>query len=623
MVKIYDSWDSAYKSRFGALPAGTACAFSVRLPKNIPHDLPPVMVVFRTGFKERYIMLNEEASGDDYIEYRGEYTPKNTGLHQYYFMLVNGMRRAYIKRQGPNLGVLGEGELFQLTVYDKAFSTPDFIKGGILYQIFPDRFCKSGKPHPNVPEDRVLREDWDGTPYYRPDEQGRVRNNDYFGGDLEGITGKLDYLKGLGVTCIYLNPVFESHENHRYSTADYRKIDPLLGTNEDFRRLCEKAGGMGIAVVLDGVFSHTGADSVYFNKNGRYGVQGAYFTKSSEFYPWYSFSSWPEQYDAWWGFPTLPNVNENRPEYTAFICGEGGVIDYWLSLGASGWRLDVADELPDEFLDRLRRSVKKNGPEKFLLGEVWEDASNKVSYGAQRRYLLGDQLDSTMNYPFRDAIIGYILGMNAHEFENRILTILENYPKPAVDTLMNMLSTHDIERAVTVLGGPSADGKDRDWQAAQRLSPAEYELGKKRLKCAMVLQFFLPGVPSIYYGDEAGLQGYKDPFNRRCYPWGGADEELTDFVRRLAKIRRRCDLFRDGEMKFLFSDADMVAFTRFRHEEKRAVIVVLNKGAAPRSLRSDSEIIRRFKLYEIVRGSLVNGTLELPPYDYAVARMEM
>ena len=254
--------------------------------------------------------------------------------------------------------------------------------------------------------DRTIREDWGGQPYWRPNERGEVTNSDYFGGTLRGIEEKLPYLKSLHVTCLYLNPIFEAHSNHRYNTADYTKIDPVLGTEEDFQSLCAAAGRLGIRVMLDGVFSHTGSDSVYFNRQGRYPQPGAYQSQQSPYFSWYHFISWPEKYHSWWGFETLPEVEETDNNYNKYINGRQGVVRKWLKKGASGWRLDVADELPDSFLDQLTEAAKEEKPDAVVLGEVWEDATTKESYGSRRRYLLGRQLDSVMNYPFRNAVFG-------------------------------------------------------------------------------------------------------------------------------------------------------------------------------------------------------------------------
>ncbi len=368
MRYFYNSWDSAYKSHFGAIARNQSCQFTIRLPEETPLDFSPVLVVFRTGFKERFLPMNVKEHENGYVTYTTDLIPKYSGVHYYYFSYTSNGVRHYIKRGDACHGTLDQGEMFQLTVYSEDYQTPQFLKGGVMYQIFPDRFCSSGKMHDNVPSDRVMRE-WGELPYYKPDQNGHVWNNDYFGGDLDGIRSKLDYLKDLGVTCIYLNPIFESHENHRYNTANYRKVDPLLGTNEDFRELCKAAKTRGISVILDGVFSHTGADSIYFNKFGRYPTPGAYQSEKSPYYSWYHF--WGnKEYESWWGIDTLPNVDENNPSYTKYICGDDGVLDYWLSLGAAGYRLDVADELPDEFLDNLRACVKKFDEEKIVIGEV-------------------------------------------------------------------------------------------------------------------------------------------------------------------------------------------------------------------------------------------------------------
>ena len=619
MTPIYDTWNLNYKSIFGAIKRAKTCKFSIRLPKNITLDFPPVLVLFRTGFKERFLNMELTDETDDYNQYSTSYTPRYTDVHYYYFSYTSGGIRHYIKKINCHLGNIDDGDLFQLTVYDENYNTPDFLKGGVMYQIFPDRFCKSGKVHEGVPSDRVMRE-WGETPYYRPDQNGHVWNNDYFGGDFAGIQSKLGYLHDLGVTCIYLNPIFESHENHRYNTANYMKADPLLGTNDDFEELCTEAKKYGISVILDGVFSHTGADSVYFNKFNRYETAGAFNTKESPYYKWYSFINYPDVYEAWWGIDTLPNVWENNESYTEFICGDEGVLKYWLSKGASGWRLDVADELPDQFLNNLRRSVKDYGEDKIVIGEVWEDASNKESYGVKRRYLLGKQLDSVMNYPFREAIISYVKGGSVKNFIYSIMTIVENYPKPTVDVLMNFVSTHDIERAINRLGGENCDDKSKDWMAEKYLNEQQYANGKNMLKSAMALMFFLPGVPSIYYGDEAGLQGYKDPFNRRCYPWGNEDTELIEYVSELSRIRKSIPNMKEGRTYFVLNDNDIfdervVAFTR---QGDTDYIVFVNRSCDDIRIENISGLLTRFTDFAPLCGYFENDTVEIQPYGYTI-----
>ncbi len=615
MTHLYNSWDRKYKEPFGALRRGDSCQFRIRIPQETHLDYAPVLVVFRTGFKERFLQMNLEGTEDGYAVYTTTLQPKYSGIHYYYFAYTSNGIRHYIKRGDACHGTLDMGEMFQLTVFGQRYQTPDFLKGGIMYQIFPDRFCNSGKPHENIPEGRVMRE-WGELPYYKPDQNGHVWNNDYFGGDLEGIRSKLPYLKDLGVTCIYLNPIFESHENHRYGTANYRNVDPLLGTNEDFRALCEDAKAQGISVILDGVFSHTGADSVYFNRYGRYAEPGAYQDEPSPYDSWYHF--WGnKEYESWWGIDTLPNVDENNPSYTQYICGDDGVLAYWMSLGAAGFRLDVADELPDLFLDNLRDCVKNYDEEKIVIGEVWEDASNKEAYGVKRRYLLGDQLDSVMNYPFREAIIAYIKGEEPQRFRDRIMGILENYPKCTIDVLMNFVSTHDIERAINRFGGQPCDDKSKDWMAEHPLAPEEYARGKAMLKSAMVLQFFLPGVPSIYYGDEVGLQGWKDPFNRQCYPWGHEDMDLLDFTKQLSHIRRSHDVFTAGEMEFLVLEQQVLGFSRYDAETGYSVIILLNRSEETQTIQLSDMRFSAYAFSNVISGICNDTYVQLPAHGYA------
>lgn len=619
---IFDCFDNEYKHPFGALRRGQPSIYNIRLPKTM-HVTDLTLVMFRPGYKERFIeLVLQDESGNDNI-YSCCFTPNNVGIHHYYFTCVLDGRRRYIKRRGASEGVFEGEELFQLTVFDENLYTPLFIRGGIMYQIFPDRFCKSGKPHENVPTDRIMRDDWYATPYYKPDEKGIVRNNDYFGGDLQGIIEKLPYIKSLETTVIYLNPIFEAHENHRYNTANYEKIDPLLGTEEDFKELCAKAKEMGISVILDGVFSHTGADSIYFNKFGRYGNNtGAYRDRNSPYYPWYSFTGYPDKYESWWGITTLPNVNENNPEYTNYICGENGILQKWIDLGAQGWRLDVADELPDEFLDNINKAVKAKGGDKIIYGEVWEDASNKESYGVRRRYLIGGQLDSVMNYPFKEAILNYVKYADAKAFTDSIMTILDHYPKPAIDMLMNFLSTHDTERALTRLAGDEIGWNGKDWQAERYLNGQQYMYGISLMKCAMVLQFFLPGIPSVYYGDEAGMEGYRDPFNRRCYPWGRENLDLIEFTRQLGVIRKGTHAFEQGHLMFIEVDDNVCVFARYDKITREAAIIYLNKSTRGRTFDIVNDKTDMF--YDFVpafdrhKKGIKDGKVHVSPFDYAV-----
>ncbi|MFR3551466.1 MAG: glycoside hydrolase family 13 protein [Negativibacillus sp.] len=608
---IYDSRLPIFKEPFGAVAAGTSVRFSICLPK----DLLPCKVEFvlcSDGENDRFFPMELCESNLRFNRYTLTYTPRHPKLHFYYFQVTEADGTLHIIH--ANESMRGELNLhsdryWQLTVYSPSQKRPAALGNGIIYQIFPDRFCNSGSPKQNVPADRTLRTDWGNLPVYLPNEKGEVTNSDYFGGDLAGITQHLDYLAQLGVTCLYLNPIFEAHSNHRYNTADYLHIDPLLGTEEDFAQLCAKAKQYGISVILDGVFSHTGSDSVYFNRNGRYGQHsGAYRDPNSPYREWYTFHRYPDSYESWWGFLTLPNVRENNPQYMDFICDpKTGVLAKWLRLGASGFRLDVADELPDAFLDRVYQTVKSFGEDKIVIGEVWEDASNKISYGNRRRYLLGSQMDGVMNYPFRSSVLDYILSGDPDEFLNDVVSIVENYPPPAMSSMMNSLSTHDTPRAITVLAGESMEGKQRPWQAEHHYLPMDaYRHGQVLLKLASTLQYFLPGVPCLYYGDEAGLSGYADPFNRCCYPWGFENHELVDWFCQLGQLRLSMPFLTEATFMPLAVDHDLCAYIRSQDEQK--LLVAINRAYHPRELSLPSEFASA--QVHLLLGGYENGVLQ-------------
>ena len=609
-MSMFCSRDDRYRSPFGAVAEHTPVHFRLCLPRTL--GCRGAFLVRRAdGGLPRYdgmFWAGMEGEHDEWWECH--FAPEAADLYWYAFMLETDSGKRYLCRDRGGHARLCENleEWWQLTCYEEGFDTPDWLAGGVMYQIFPDRFYRSGREKTNVPTDRMLRDTWGEQPHWRPDEGGVVRNNDFFGGDLAGITEKLEYLQRLGVTCLYLNPIFESHSNHRYDTADYRRIDPLLGTADEFKQLIAEAKKRGIRVMLDGVFSHTGADSLYFNKTGRYGEGGAFRDPTSPYRSWYHFSHWPNGYAGWWGFDTLPEVEELDPSFLDHITGDDGVLRQWMASGVAAWRLDVADELPDGFLEALRVTVKKTDPEAVVLGEVWEDASNKHSYGHRRRYLLGRQLDSVMNYPFRGAILDYLRSGNAADFIERVMSVLENYPPQVVRLLMNSLGTHDTERAITLLGGEPLCGRGRHWQAAQVLSSEQYERGKRLLMLGGVLQYTLPGVPCVYYGDEAGLQGYRDPFNRGCYPWGNEDTELVTWFERLGQCRRQSTAFVEGAFVPLVTDGALVFA---RENETECVMCAVNPTQEQRAIPLPDGWCEGEKL--LGDGAVSNGLLHLPP----------
>lgn len=582
---MFNSRNPVFRYPTGAVANCLPVHFKIDMPRDLRCSAARLLVRDdSTGKIQTLDMFWCGMNGDNHEWWECHFAAQKPGLYFYHFEVTTwrGILNLH-KGFGGDGTVMGNGnEEWQLTVYDRSFHTPDWLAGGIMYQIFPDRFFSSGKPKTNVPTDRRLHENWQEKPEWQPDSTGEVTNSDYFGGDLAGITEKLDYLKSLGVTCLYLNPIFEAHSNHRYNTANYEKIDPLLGNEEDFRILCQEAGKRGIHVLLDGVFSHTGSDSIYFNREGRYPVQGAYNSKESPYYPWYNFQNWPDDYACWWGFKTLPNVTERNPAYNQYINGKGGIIRRWIAAGASGWRLDVADELPDEFLAHLRTAAKIENPEALVLGEVWEDASNKSDYGKRRKFLLGDELDSVMNYPFRNAILGFLRGEDPAQMMEIILNVLENYPPQVIRLLMNHIGTHDTERALTALVGEPVADHDRQWQAKTHLTEEQRELGLKKMKLASLMQYTLPGVPCLYYGDEAGMEGYKDPFNRGTYPWGTENKDLLAWYRKLGKLRRILSCLREGS--FVPLNADDHTMVYVREDSVDAILVALNAGENPRTL---------------------------------------
>ncbi len=613
----FDSRNPLYRNKFGALAEGDTLRLKLLLPQS-------------NRVKKAYLKIQNDATNEtrliemlpaDCLEENRFYECELTlgeGIYWYSFKYSTDHGEFFVTKDEHSLGIVSpKGAAWQITVYKKDYTTPDWLDGGIIYQIFPDRFYNSGKKKQNVPKDRYLNPIWDKQPEYKQGDKFKCLGNDYYGGDLLGIKQKLPYLKSLGVNCIYLNPIFEAHSNHRYNTADYMKIDSLLGTEKDLESLVKAAEKLGIYIILDGVFSHTGDDSIYFNRQSRYKSDGAYNSESSPYSSWFTFKGSRDDYKAWWGILSLPETNENDPDFTEFITGENGVIKHWLRKGIKGFRLDVADELPDEFLDKIRAAVKSENEHNYLLGEVWEDATNKISYDRRRRFLRGNQLDSVMNYPFANAIINYLKGGNSRELIDTVLDILENYPPQAVKLLMNHIGTHDTPRAITLLGSEKPFNSDREWQSKQTLSSEEYKKGVSLLKIAAILQYTLPGIPSLYYGDEAGLQGYGDPFCRATYPWGNEDTELLDFYKKLGKFRRESDVFVSGEFLPVYANFGEIVY--IRKSEKSSVLVAASRWHQQTSVTIPPEFL---KAKVIFGNKPQNQNLILPPYGYTILELK-
>ena len=465
--------------------------------------------------------------------------------------------------------------MIQLLIYQETGNCAKWMHGGIIYHIFVDRFNKSGKcsPKNNV----IMNNDWyGGIPQYADVPGGYVENNMFFGGDLYGIIDKLDYIKELGVNCLYLSPIFDAYSNHKYDTGDYMTVDSMFGTEETLDKLIFEAKRRDIHIILDGVFNHTGADSIYFNKFDNYDTLGAYQSKDSSYYEWYNFRSFPDDYECWWDVKILPRVNSNSPSYQDYILGDFGVVEKWMKKGIDGFRLDVADELSDEFLKKLNSRVKSVNPDGIVYGEVWEDASNKIAYGNRKRYFLGNELDSVMNYPLREAIIKYIKFGDSSCFYDTCKMIYSHYPKHNADLLMNLLGTHDTERILTVLGGESSECYTNEQLSTKKLTKAERKRAVALLKLAYTIVATVPGVPCIYYGDEAGMEGYRDPFNRLPYPWGKEDTELLDYYRRINNIRIREPVYKNGLFEIVECNPSLLAFVRYGNSA--LALTVVNRG---------------------------------------------
>ena len=574
-TSIFDPRDLRCKRPFGAAASGTPVEFTLRPLRR--EGWSRAVLRARFEFWENEILtvpLRWSGLDGDRDLFSGALdTTGYLGLVWYSFQLE--------RLDGKTLELPER----QLTVYDGAAEVPAWFGEGVTYQIFPDRFRRTSIPDPTgMVGGRSVHTGWFEEPVWRPDERGEVRNRDFFGGSLAGVMEKLDYLQSLGVETLYFCPIFEGPENHRYGTGDYEKVDPMLGTNEDFSLLCAAARARGMRVMLDGVFNHQGFVSRYFNGDGSYPGLGAHQSRESPYYPWYRFSHWPDQYESWWGIYSLPAVNEGEQSYVDYIVdSEDSIVRRWLEAGADGWRLDVADELPDDFVGKLHAAARAVKPDAVIIGEVWEDGSNKVAYGVRRKHLLGGYLDGLMNYPFRNALLSWLLSRNAGAFRESMETLRENYPPSAFCSAMNSLGTHDTVRILTLLGmGGDCGGESKEWRSSYRLTPEQRALGAARLRLASLVQYAFPGSPTTYYGDEAGMEGFEDPFNRRTFPWGDEDQDLTAWYTALGKARKELAPLRKGDIAYVRAEGAVLAFTRTW--EGDSVLCAANAGDRPTNL---------------------------------------
>lgn len=601
----YNSWDTNFKAPFGALKTCEKATINVEASKfNIysikliiqkeDENLNPVLV------REVELQLSEDLG--NVKKYSAEILPLEEPAVYYYFFEVrlnlHGEDKTLFYGKDHNNGMICEYDSkyinkYQLTVYED-YKVPSWFKEGVLYHVFVDRFNngnRNGKVD-GIKKNSFLYGNWDDDPMYIKKQNGDIARWDFYGGNLKGIINKLGYLKKLGVTIIYLSPVFEAASNHKYDTGNYKKIDPMFGDEKTFKELIDKAAEKGISIVLDGVFSHVGEDSIYFNKYNNYDSVGAYQSEESPYRSWFNFGEDKDDYQAWWGIKALPNTNELEPSFMDYIIyDEDSVVNKWMKMGVKGWRLDVVDELPTKFVKELKKEVRKNDDESILIGEVWEDASNKISYSERRTYLLGDQLDSVLGYPFRDNLVSFLNGEIASwQLNDFFMTIKENYPEEAFKSNLNLLSSHDIERVKTAL-----------------------KSDKELLKLAILTQMSFEGVPYIYYGDEAGLEGGKDPENRKTYPWKNEDMEIMDFYRHCSQFRNRNKVLTYGNTYFIYTgNDDVFAYTRY-DDEYEGILVVLNRSENNQSV---SLALKADSIEEItVKYSVVNNGEKIEAVD--------
>ncbi len=586
------------RAEYSYIHAGTegiSTAFKINEKSEIKLNIPRSL-----GATEVVIDLYCENAYDKLCEVHGEWAGLCGNYDSYIFEINTKAIGTGLYFLRPRLSLLGAtlyghrwqdaiyfdgnsvpDSMMQMTICDFKHKEPKKIRGGVIYHIFVDRFNRGGSIE--VPDGaKLLRSDWRVIPEYPEYPGAPLYNNTFWGGTLWGIIDKLDYIKSLGATAIYLSPIFRAYSNHKYDTADYMTVDPIFGGERAFVALLAACRERGIEIILDGVFNHTGSDSIYFNKYGRYKETGAYQSRKSKYYDWYDFQQFPNKYTCWWGIEILPRINPDKPECGNYFVGDSGVIAKYRDMGIYGFRLDVADELSDGFISKIKNRLCEGGDDRILYGEVWEDASNKTSYGVRRSYYQGAELDGVMNYPLRKGIIDYFVWHSCDNLSYALRDVTSNAPEEVIHNQMNLLGTHDTERILTIFGGESAEGKTNTQLAHLRMNPARRRMATKRLMAAYTLLATVPGIPTVFYGDEVGLEGYRDPFNRMPYPWKKEDLSLLEHYKALGRIRRENKVYESGAFRLLHLDNDLLAFARYEGDD--AFVTVVNNSDSDLSL---------------------------------------
>lgn len=609
---LYNPIFKEYKSPVGAIKNSDEILITIKITKEyIIHQLRLVVKDDDNKITKTF-EVNKINHDSLYNFYSVKFTINEVGLYWYYFEFDDIYGTHFISSSNSLDAMLTDYSplAWQLSIHDDFINELNWYQGKVMYQIMVDRFYNYQQT--SLRSDIIFHNNWNEMPMHKF-PSGEVLNNDFFGGNIPGIIEKLPYLKSLGVGVIYLNPIFEAYSNHKYDTGDYLKIDSMFGAEEDFKNLCKQANTLGMAIILDGVFNHTGSDSRYFNKEGKYDEIGAYQSKQSKYYSWYKFIDYPDNYESWWGVKTLPSVNQKDKDYLELITGKNGVIDKWITLGAKGFRLDVVDELEDHFIELIYQRIKKTNPSSIVIGEVWEDASHKISYGQRRKYFYGNQLDSVMNYPLKNAIFDYLKFNNLLGLKYQIRHLINNYPKNVLDSLMNVLGTHDTIRLLNNFATVSASKLSKDEQANYQMGKEEYQSAVISLKLATALQFTLPGVPSIYYGDEIGMQGFGDPFCRHPFTWDNINQDIYNWYKNLSDIRLY-DVFIDGVYEEEEVHPNIFSFSRNNDAYKIQIYVNNNNYKITLSiLRQGLDLINKTE---------VNKKMTIMPKEVRIIKFE-
>jgi glycosidase len=586
---LHDSFSPSYRSPGGAVPTGTNVRLRLRVSGERVREVGLRVEVGDpvTETATLRTLKLKRAGAFWSVTYR---TPSRPSLVSYAFRITTarGVRwygddgsGTDTRKGGTGRTTRTRGDSFQLTVYDRAFTTPAWLQGATVYEIFADRFrngdpsndpCRTTCPvfYRNI--QATLHPTWNEA--VEDSRATGVFNRDFFGGDLQGVTEKLDYLKSLGIDAIWLTPIFQARSNHRYDTDDYMQVDPFLGGDAAYAALKSAAAAKGIRLILDGVFNHTSSDSRYFDKYHRYpDVLGACESASSPFRDWYSITGDCSDYAKFAGLDTLPQLNQANAAVRQF---EYSVAQHW---SPDGWRLDAAQEISHRWWAEFRKAVP--GP---LIGEVTGgpvDASP---------YLLGTEFDGVMNYRFRQAALGFarttaftdssgtIRPLTGPQLAHVLQAILADYPRAASAVSFNLVDSHDTNRVRFVLN-----------------EDADFEISRARQQLAALLQFTSFGAPMIYYGDETGFyvpgkSGFGDPYNRATFPWDDAtfdpltrhiaDPRMGDYYARLGAVRHALPALRSGSLVTLFANPNVYGFARVAVPNK-PVMVVVNKGAQP------------------------------------------